>query len=201
MCLQVQSIVDHRYVGKKLEYKIRWKGYTAKDDTWEAKNSLNCPDIIKKYEASQNTSQNGKKTSKAATPKRKGGKPATSAAKKARVEESEEEDDEDGDGEEEYEVAQIIDVRNKKGGKREFLIRWKGYGARYDNWEPEENLNCNDLIAAFDKKLDKAKSSTQKELRAVPKTTKRYAVDPKHKGARTSKRGGGRTRVTYYDDE
>lgn len=192
---EVQNIVDHRYVGKRLEYKIRWKGYSAKDDTWEAKNSLSCPEIIKKYEASQKSSP---KASTSSAKKRKGGKSPAKPAKKARKDESEEEEDEDEDAE--YEVARLLEVRTRKG-KREFLVHWKGWSARFDNWEPEENLNCDELIQKFDEKLDKAKSASQKDLRAAPKSTKRYAVDPKHKGARTSKRGGGRTRVTYYDDE
>lgn len=197
---QVQNIVEHRYVGNRLEYKIRWKGYSAKDDTWEAKNSLSCPDIIKKYESSHDTSQKGKKAAKGGAAKRKGGKSPAKPAKKARQQsESEDEDDEDDDAE--YEVARLIDVRFKKGGKREFLVHWKGWSSRFDNWEPEENLNCEDLIAQFDKKLEKAKSSSQKELRLAPKSTKRYAVATKPRGARSSKRSGGKTRVTYYDDE
>lgn len=40
-------------------------------------------------------------------------------------------------------------MNEKKNGKREFLIRWKGYSAKDDTWEPEEHLECQDLINAF----------------------------------------------------
>lgn len=30
-------------------YKIRWKGYDAKQDTWEDHNSLSCPDLLEMY--------------------------------------------------------------------------------------------------------------------------------------------------------
>lgn len=30
-------------------YKIRWKNYGPKDDTWEEHNKLCCPDILERY--------------------------------------------------------------------------------------------------------------------------------------------------------
>uniref|UniRef100_A0A336LVR4 CSON002945 protein n=1 Tax=Culicoides sonorensis TaxID=179676 RepID=A0A336LVR4_CULSO len=192
---EVQEIVGHRYVGKQLEYKIRWKGYSAKDDTWEPKKSLSCPDKIKKYEENHDTSM--KSNNKKGGTKRK----ATTSPKKSAKKAKDELEDSDEDDEKEYEVARILDVRVKKNGNREFLVHWKGWSSRFDNWEPEDNLNCDELIADFDKKLEKAKSATQKELRVAPKTTKRYVVNSKPKGARSSKRGSGKNRVTYFDDE
>jgi len=197
---EVADIIDHKYVGKKLLYRIRWKGFSAADDTWEPKDSLSCPDIIKRYEADNDVSQ------KAAAGASKGKKRAAPKAakkpgKKAKAEE-EEDDDEDGDDEKEYEVQRILDVTVKKNGKREFLVHWKGWSSRFDTWEPEENLNCDELIKAFDQKLDKIKASSQKELRLAPKTTKRFvAANNRAGGTRHSKRGGGKQRITYFEDE
>ena len=34
-----------------------------------------------------------------------------------------------------------------------YLIRWKGYGPKYDSWEPEENLECDEAVDEFMKSL------------------------------------------------
>ena len=53
------------------------------------------------------------------------------------------------DGKEEYEVEAVLRHRGKPG-RRTFLIRWKGYSAAEDTWEPERNLgNAQPLIAEY----------------------------------------------------
>ena len=39
----------------------------------------------------------------------------------------------------EYEIERII-ARRSKGGQSEYRIRWKGYSAAHDTWEPADNL-------------------------------------------------------------
>lgn len=80
------------------------------------------------------------------------------------------------DPEKEYEVERIIDVHFKKNKTRDFLIRWKGFSARDDTWEPEENLNCQELIAKFMEKVEKARNAAPKELRANRKHTEHYVT-------------------------
>ena len=53
------------------------------------------------------------------------------------------------DGEEEYEVKVVLRHRGKPSC-RTFLIRWKGYSAAEDTWEPERNLsNAQPLITKY----------------------------------------------------
>lgn len=54
----VENIVEKRS-GKngKVEYLVKWKGYDSKDNTWEEKDSLDCKDLITKFEK-----KNGSKT-------------------------------------------------------------------------------------------------------------------------------------------
>lgn len=81
--------------------------------------------------------------------------------------------EEEFDENEEWEVERILDVYIKRDKTREFLIHWKGWRAKYDSWETEENVNCPDLIEEYMAKVEKAKSALPKELRTVRQQTDR----------------------------
>ena len=54
-----------------------------------------------------------------------------------------------------YEVERILDDREIKTGrgsttKKEYFVKWLGYGAEHNTWEPEGNLtNCQELIQQY----------------------------------------------------
>lgn len=62
--------------------------------------------------------------------------------------------DVDDDGDEEYEVEQVLDKKRfgtRTGNIVKYLIRWKGYSRYHDTWEPLSHLhNARDLINEFD---------------------------------------------------
>ena len=43
-------------------------------------------------------------------------------------------------------------MRLVKGNRREFLIKWKGWGPKWNNWEPEEHILDRRMITKFDRK-------------------------------------------------
>ena len=55
------------------------------------------------------------------------------------------------EGEEEWEVEQILDER-KQGQTQQYLVQWKGYSSAHDSWEPIAGINASDLIADFHKR-------------------------------------------------
>ena len=72
-----------------------------------------------------------------------------------------------------YEVGHVLDVDVKESGSREFLIRWAGHGAGGDTWEPEENLDCGQIIERFMEKKEAAAGVEEKSLRTAPKRVDR----------------------------
>ena len=54
------------------------------------------------------------------------------------------------DGEEEFEVEKIIDMKQMgRGHKTYYLIKWKGYPTSDNSWEPRENIHAEELIREF----------------------------------------------------
>ncbi|XP_014368867.2 chromobox protein homolog 1 [Papilio machaon] len=197
---EVEEVIDSKRIRGKLYYLIRWKGYSADNDTWEPENTLSCPELINKFnEEKENSKDEVGKTSRGKKgPKRKSNTKTKTSPKKRKNEES---DSEDADEEAEYEVERILEVHHKKSGERDFLIHWKGWASKYDSWEPESNLNCPELIKKFLAKVDKARSSESRSLRVAPETTNRFTLQDPSSGRRLSKRKNQRQRVRYDNAE
>jgi hypothetical protein len=77
-----------------------------------------------------------------------------------------------------FEVEAILERRVGPGGKNEYRVRWKGFGTDHITWEPEENMNCSQLIAEF-------------LCREEEEKKKKEATVEKPKAKRKSKPAGG----------
>lgn len=57
-------------------------------------------------------------------------------------------DADESDDDNVYEVEKLLNHK-VKNGVRSYLVRWMGYSPKHDSWEKESNLNCPDILSAY----------------------------------------------------
>jgi hypothetical protein len=108
----VESIVDKRIRGQKVEYLLKWKGFSEADNTWEPFENLDCQELIDDFESRYQ-----------ADAKRKA--EVEAACKKKRIVAEVQEKDGQAKGFERGLIPEKILGATDSKGELMFLMKWK----------------------------------------------------------------------------
>lgn len=181
---EVRAVLAKRVLGGVVQYQVRWKNYGSASDSWEKETNLNCAELIAKFEKNENakrpSSHRGAKVKAVAAYDSESDAEVLPKKKQRRSEPDEEES---------FEVERIVDVKTERG-KKIYLVKWKGWPAASNTWEPLASLSCAALLKQFeDKQRPVAKSPKRAAVptKAARKSTAPAPVTPRS-GVRTPKK-------------
>ena len=83
-----------------------------------------------------------------------------------------------GREDDEYDIGEILQERKGKKGM-EYLVRWKGYTAKYDTWEPVENfdMECDAMLKFKQRPAEQRRQpATQARKRPMAKARASFSV-------------------------
>lgn len=144
----VEKILDRRVVNGKVEYFLKWKGYSAEDNTWEPEENLDCPDLIQAFEdARKKKEKDNKEDSSARKPGRKSTAPEEAKTTGAKRKSTAGEDKKIGfdRGLEPEEILGATD----HNGQLMFLMKWKDAANADLVPAKQANVKCPQIVIKF----------------------------------------------------
>ncbi|KAM8830569.1 chromobox protein homolog 5 isoform 2-T2 [Synchiropus picturatus] len=185
----VEKVLDRRVVKGRVEFFLKWKGYSDKHNTWEPEKNLDCPELIsefmKTYKKSSSSGGGG------STPGSSGGGGAskTSAVPSGRAKESgsskkrsSDEDEEGGSKSKKKKEEAILVARGFERGLEPekiigatdscgdlmFLMKWKDSDEADLVLAKDANHKCPQIVIAFyEERLTWHEDGDKKEKDAV----------------------------------
>lgn len=138
----VEKVLDRRVRNGKVEYFLKWKGYSNDDNTWEPEENLDCPDLISKFEENRKKKEQAKKDEK----KRK---PSTPTEDKKPAKKKQSDEDKKPQGfDRGLEPERIIGATDSSG-ELMFLMKWKGTDEADLVPAKKANVTCPQIVIQF----------------------------------------------------
>lgn len=138
----VEKVLDRRVVKGRVEFLLKWKGFSDEDNTWEPEDNLDCPDLIAEY--MQKHKPNDKKESSG---KRKG-ESDTDGGEDSRPKKRKDEQDKPRGFARGLEPERIIGATDSSG-ELMFLMKWKNSDEADLVPAKEANVKCPQVVISF----------------------------------------------------
>ncbi|XP_073698559.1 chromobox protein homolog 1a isoform X1 [Garra rufa] len=138
----VEKVLDRRVVKGRVEFLLKWKGFSEEDNTWEPEDNLDCPDLIAEY--MQKHKPVDKKDS---TGKRKG-ESDTDGGEESRPKKRKDEQDKPRGFARGLEPERIIGATDSSG-ELMFLMKWKNSDEADLVPAKEANVKCPQVVISF----------------------------------------------------
>ncbi|XP_026063449.1 chromobox protein homolog 1 [Carassius auratus] len=138
----VEKVLDRRVVKGRVEFLLKWKGFSDEDNTWEPQDNLDCPDLIAEYMSKHKP--NDKKESSV---KRKG-ESDTDGGEDSRPKKRKDEPDKPRGFARGLEPERIIGATDSSG-ELMFLMKWKNSDEADLVPAKEANVKCPQVVISF----------------------------------------------------
>ncbi|MBN3305414.1 CBX1 protein, partial [Amia calva] len=130
----------------KVEYLLKWKGFSDEDNTWEPEENLDCPDLIAEFLQSQKTAHETEKAESGG--KRKGESDSEAAGEESRQKKRKEESEKPRGFARGLEPERIIGATDSSG-ELMFLMKWKNSDEADLVPAKEANEKCPQVVISF----------------------------------------------------
>lgn len=178
----VEKVLDRRVVKGRVEFFLKWKGYSDKHNTWEPEKNLDCPELIsefmKTYKKGSSSSATPSGGASKSTPGPAGRSKESGSSKKR----SSDDDEEGGSKPKKKKEDEILVARGFERGLEPekiigatdscgdlmFLMKWKDSDEADLVLAKEANHKCPQIVIAFyEERLTWHEDSDKKEKDAV----------------------------------
>ncbi|KAL2080434.1 hypothetical protein ACEWY4_024227 [Coilia grayii] len=141
----VEKVLDQRVVNGKVEYFLKWKGFTDADNTWEPEENLDCPELI----AAFHTAQKGVVEKTTPPPDSNKRKPSTDEPETDETKAKKKKESEKPRGfARNLEPERIIGATDSSG-ELMFLMKWKDSDEADLVPAREANVRCPQVVISF----------------------------------------------------